>query len=186
MGFLNGRHPAWIKTLPICGVLSKQSFYKLFIAGTATEANRDILFINCAPLIARSHQLPIHMDIKPRVLNLLRLISFNSIQQREGEARSGGYAPAFLCLAPEIGSLEPLSSHKKLQHSLVLSRLEICSVGDERTLDPLCFPQIFCKACIILQRGSGGDKKPFNKTQQLQCIITQWQTLEKVQTLRNN
>lgn len=89
MGFLNGRHPAWIKTLPICGVLSKQSFYKLFIAGTATEANRDILFINCAPLIARSHQLPIHMDIKPRVLNLFRLISFNSIQQREGEARHG-------------------------------------------------------------------------------------------------
>lgn len=90
MGFLNGRHPAWIKTLPICGVLSKQSFYKLFIAGTATEANRDILFINCAPLIARSHQLPIHMDIKPRVLNLLRLIFFQQHPTAWGGSKERG------------------------------------------------------------------------------------------------
>ena len=73
---------------PYVGFLSKRSFYKLFNAWTATEANRDILFINCAPLIARSHQLPIHMDIKPSVLNLLRLISFNGLQQREVEVRT--------------------------------------------------------------------------------------------------
>lgn len=95
------------------GFLSKQSFYKLFNAWTATEANRDILFINCAPLIARSHQLPIHMDIKPSVLNLLRLISFNGIQLREGEARTR-FSPAFLCYAWQISSLGFLCKQGKL------------------------------------------------------------------------
>lgn len=85
---------------PYVGCLSKQSFNKLFNAWTATEANRDILFINCAPLIARSHQLPIHMDTKPSVLNLLRLISFNDIQQREDEVRAWFGSCLFMpCLA---------------------------------------------------------------------------------------
>lgn len=110
---------------PYVGFLSKQSFYKLFNAWTATEANRDILFINCAPLIVRSHQLPIHMDIKPSVLNLLRLISFNGIQQGEGEGEPG-FATAFLYHAWHIGSVGLLYKQEKLLYFLILSRLEIC------------------------------------------------------------
>lgn len=63
------------------------------------------------------------MDIMPLVLNLLRLISFNGIQQGEGEAP--GFAPAFSRRTWQISLLGLLYKQEKLPYFSGLSRLEI-------------------------------------------------------------